>query len=165
MDNSQLKLDVLRFARDSDSLEQVDVLIKFKNDGYKETEIKQVLYWIEHEKLSDRDQRGKKVLGSKGFSYLREIEGRIERTKNEESEINESRLLVKWWDRFIDNGYKIVGVVILAWNGILQYNQAGNSAEIKSLQEKLKADSIQFSTTLRDLENQLTQHDSLNIKK
>ena len=75
-------------------------------------------------------------------------------------EISLEDLNKKWGDRFIDNGYKIIGIPILIWTAILQYNQVDNNADIKKLQEKLLADSIQFSTTLHYLQNQLTPHDS-----
>lgn len=156
---SQLKIDILRFARDKNTLNKVDVILSFKSI-YPENKINEFLYWLDHNGYSDQDINGK-ILGTKGLDLLSEIELEIERRKKEDIDLNKKILLAKWWDRFIDNGYKIIGIPILFWTAYLQYTQVGNSADIKRLQEKLKADSIQFSTTLRDIENQLIQHNKM----
>ncbi|MFN7273842.1 MAG: hypothetical protein ACK5VF_02030 [Bacteroidota bacterium] len=92
-------------------------------------------------------------LSKKGLDLLNSAEQKVAEQKGQVVKIENSR----YWDRFIDNGYKIIGIPILIWTAILQYNQVDNNADIKKLQEKLKEDSIQFSTTLTDLRNQLTR--------
>jgi hypothetical protein len=130
-------------------------------NGYSNEDIDEFLHWIENNKWVDRDNRGNEKLNSKCLDILDAIDNEIERKSKEQIELNEKNLSAKWWDRIIDNGQKIINVVFgacLLYIAFLQYNQADKNDDIKKLQELRIKDSLQFSAILRDIENQLTQH-------
>lgn len=158
MEIDKVKIEYLRKLKANNFTDSESIDVALLNN-FTQDEIDKANKWIAEndwfEKIGD-DFR----LNAQGRQALETIENEIDKKNKSNLEISSRDLNKKWWDRYIDNGYKIIGVPILIWTAILQYNQVGNSADITRLQEKLKADSIQFSATLRDLQNQLARHDS-----
>jgi hypothetical protein len=153
---TKIKLEMLRFFKDNSS-EWYDVLDHFNNE-YQESEIEDTYDWIMKNVWFEKgdDQRGYR-LNAKGKSILEQIEG--EKEKKEKNELGK-----KWWDRFIDNGQKILNIIFVGIGllvAILTYNQVQKSNDIKELQQRVLKDSLQFSTTLHNLKNQVAQHDSM----
>lgn len=152
------RIAILKYIRQNGKIEAMNIKAEFLPNGYSNEDVDEILHWIENNKWVDRDNRGNEKLNSKCLDILDVIDNEIEKKSREQIELNEKNISARWWDRLIDNAYKIIGVPILLWTAILQYNQVDNNADIKKLQEKLKEDSIQFSTILHDIENQLIQH-------
>lgn len=74
------------------------------------------------------------------------------------------------WDLKLDRYNKYGSILAVIISGIALYHscsQDGNYKRIETLLEKRRTDSLLFSTTLRDLENQSAQHSSKlqNIQK
>jgi len=160
---TQIKLDLLRFFKDK-SAEWSDTEDEFKNQ-YEHTEIEETYDWIMNNGWFEKgdDQRGYK-LNFKGKSILEQIEGEKERKDKRELEVIEAQINKTWWDRSIDNGQKILNIIFVGIGllvAILTYNQVQKSNDIKELQERVSKDSLKFSTTLRDLKNQVARHDSM----
>jgi hypothetical protein len=160
---TKIKLDMLRFFKDN-SVEWNETLEHFNNE-YQESEIEETYDWIMKNVWFEKgdDQRGFR-LNFKGKSILEQIEGEKEKKEKKELEIVKDELGKKWWDRFIDNGQKILNIIFVAIGvlvAILTYNQVQKSNDIKELQQRVLKDSLQFSTTLRDLQNQIIRHDSM----
>ncbi len=154
---------MLRFFKDN-SVEWNETLEHFNNE-YQESEIEETYDWIMKNVWFEKgdDQRGFR-LNFKGKSILEQIEGEKEKKEKKELEIVKDELGKKWWDRFIDNGQKILNIIFVAIGvlvAILTYNQVQKSNDIKELQQRVLKDSLQFSTTLRDLQNQIIRHDSM----
>ena len=152
---TQLRIDVMTYFKECAD----DDLDGLKNK-YSETELDETFKWIMQNGWFEKCQDGYK-LNIKGQNVIQQTENKVEQKNSEELQVTKKEIEIKFWDRLINNGYKLIGIPILIWTAILQYNQVGNSADITRLQEKLKADSIQFSTTLRDLQNQSVRHDSM----
>ena len=154
---------MLRFFKDN-SAEWNETLEHFNNE-YQESEIEETYDWIMKNVWFEKgdDQRGFR-LNFKGKSILEQIEGEKEKKEKKELEITKDELGKKWWDRFIDNGQKILNIIFVGIGllvAILTYSQVQKSNEIKELQQRVLKDSLQFSTTLRDLQNQIIRHDSM----
>lgn len=151
---SQVRLDVLKYFKEHNFEADYDDVLQHFNGIHSHGEIESAWDWILDSKWFISDG----LINPKGKAAINVILGEKEKKEKRELEVSEKQINAKWWDRFIDNGYKLIGIPILFWTAYLQYTQVGNSADIRRLQEKLKGDSIQFSTTLRDLQNQSVQH-------
>jgi hypothetical protein len=154
---------MLRFFKDN-STEWYDVLDHF-NNKYQESEIEETYDWIMKNGWFEKgdDQRGFK-LNLKGKNILEQVEEEKERKEKKELEITKNEFGKKWWDRLIDNGQKILNIIFVGIGvlvAILTYIQVQKSNDIKELQQRVLKDSLQFSTTLRDLQNQIIRHDSM----
>jgi len=160
---TKIKLEMLRFFKDN-STEWYDVLDHF-NNKYQESEIEETYDWIMKNGWFEKgdDQRGFK-LNLKGKNILEQVEEEKERKEKKELEITKNEFGKKWWDRLIDNGQKILNIIFVGIGvlvAILTYFQVQKSNDIKELQQRVLKDSLQFSTTLRDLQNQIIRHDSM----
>lgn len=155
------ELELLRYARQRGTVDQMDLTVDFSSKGYSKEEIAKFIVFVRRQKWIEKDNSGNDILNKKCLDFLESIDIENERKNKGHIDANNKQLNLKWWDRIIDNGYKLITVPILFWTAILQYNQLDNSDDIEKLQAKLKQDSIQFLTTLRALENQSSLHDSM----
>lgn len=154
---SELRIELLRYfkeCKEDDSLE-------YFGGKWSENQLRETFLWLSQAGYITNCGDLMFKLNEKGLELINLYEAKTEDKKQAEITVTKKEANSKWWDRNIDNLYKIIGIPILLWTLYLQYTQVGNSADIRRLQEKLKADSIQFSTTLDSLENQLTRHDTL----
>ena len=149
---TKVRLTALRYFKECND----DNLYEDFRTEYSVQECGDAFDWLIKSKyLSDCDKH-KFKLNDKGLSILEQVEAEINNRKDKNIKIENKR----WWDRFLQNGQYILNTIFgagLLFFAYLTYNQSDKNKSIIELQDLRLKDSLQFSTTLRDLENQLIQ--------
>lgn len=151
---------LLRYLKNQTAFQTMEVKSEFMPMGISEREIDQALYFFQMQKWTERDRKGNDFLNETGLSVLTKIDNDIANRSKTDIELIERNLNEHWWDRIIDNGQKILNVIFVGVGllvAIQTYNQVDKGDDIKELQKLRVKDSLQFSTTLRDVENKLIQ--------
>jgi len=149
---TKIRLDLLKYFEEC----REDETDEFFRGEHSEDELKETFMWLVHSKYLSNCGSLKYKLNDKGIELLKGANTKIDEQSKKIVKVENAR----WWDRIIDNGQKILNIVFVAIGcivGFLTYNQVQKNTDIRELRELRVKDRLQFSTTLRDLENQLIQ--------
>lgn len=152
---TKIRLDNLKYFEECREDETDD----FFRGEYTADQLKETFMWMVHSKYISNCGSLKYKLNEKGLELLKSANQKIEEQTKKIVKVENAR----WWDRVIDNGQKILNIIFVAIGclvGVLTYIQVQKSSDIRELRELRVKDSLQFSTTLRDLQNQLTQQNT-----
>lgn len=149
---TKIRLDLLKYFEHCTEDETDD----FFRGEYSADDLKETFMWLIHSKYLSNCGSLKYKLNDKGLELLKGANKKIEEQTNKIVKVENAR----WWDRVIDNGQKILNIIFVAVGclvGVLTYIQVQKSSDIRELRELRVKDSLQFSTTVLDLQNQLTR--------